>query len=38
MVLDFERTMREIDALELPEPVREKFLRGNALRVYRLGR
>lgn len=35
-VLDFGRTMAEIDALGLPEPVREKFLRTNALRVYKL--
>ena len=35
-VLDFERTIAEIDALDLPEGVREKFLRGNALRVYGL--
>jgi uncharacterized protein len=35
-VLDFGRTMAEIDALNLPEPVREKFLRSNALRVYKL--
>jgi predicted TIM-barrel fold metal-dependent hydrolase len=35
-VLDFGRTMAEIEALGLPEPVREKFLRTNALRIYKL--
>jgi predicted TIM-barrel fold metal-dependent hydrolase len=35
-VLDFARTMAEIDALELPEEPRRKFLRDNAVRVYKL--
>jgi predicted TIM-barrel fold metal-dependent hydrolase len=33
-VLDFGRTMAEIETLGLPEP--EKFLRTNALRIYKL--
>jgi hypothetical protein len=37
-VLDFERTRREIEALELrPEPKR-KFLRDNLIRLYKLDR
>lgn len=36
-VLDFARTMAEIEALDLPEAVLRKFLRGNAERVYGLG-
>lgn len=35
-VLDFARTMAEIEALELPEGPKRKFLRDNAIRVYRL--
>lgn len=35
-VLDFARTMAEIDALELPEEAKRKFLRDNAVRVYKL--
>jgi len=35
-VLDFERTMREIAALDLPAAVAEKFLRTNALKLYKL--
>jgi hypothetical protein len=35
-VLDFGRTMAEIDALGLPEAVREKFLRTNVQRIYKL--
>ncbi len=36
-VLDFERTLREIDALNLRPVALEKLLRGNAMRLYRLG-
>lgn len=35
-VLDFKRTLEEVDALNLKPAVLEKFLRGNALRVYGL--
>jgi predicted TIM-barrel fold metal-dependent hydrolase len=35
-VLDFARTMAEIEALELPEAPKRKFLRDNAVRVYKL--
>ena len=35
-VIDFERARAEIDALDLPKPVKRKFLRDNAIRVYRL--
>jgi uncharacterized protein len=35
-VLDFARTIREIEALDLPDHVRRKLLRGNAIRVYGL--
>jgi hypothetical protein len=35
-VLDFARTMAEIDALELPEGPKRKFLRDNAVRIYKL--
>ena len=35
-VLDFARTMREIDALGFSESVRRKFLRDNVLRIYGL--
>lgn len=35
-VLDFERTRTEIEALDLPEGAKRKFLRDNALRVYGL--
>ncbi|KAF0118152.1 MAG: Uncharacterized protein FD152_4743, partial [Xanthobacteraceae bacterium] len=35
-VLDFERTMAEIDALGFSEEVRAKFLRDNAVRLYKL--
>ncbi|MFN6954945.1 MAG: amidohydrolase family protein [Acetobacteraceae bacterium] len=35
-VLDFARTMAEIEALDLPEVPKRKFLRDNAIRVYRL--
>ena len=35
-VLGFERTRAEIEALELPEPAKRKFLRDNAIRVYNL--
>jgi len=35
-VLDFARTMAEIEALELPEVPKRKFLRDNAIRVYKL--
>ena len=35
-VLDFERTRREIDALPLRPASRRKFLRDNALRIYKL--
>lgn len=35
-VLDFARTRAEIDALELPEEAKRKFLRDNAVRVYKL--
>jgi len=35
-VLDFARTMAEIEALELPEVPKRKFLRDNAIRIYKL--
>jgi predicted TIM-barrel fold metal-dependent hydrolase len=35
-VLGFERTRAEIEALDLPEQSKRKFLRDNAIRVYRL--
>lgn len=35
-VLAFERTMKEIDELDLGDEVRQAFLRGNAMRVYDL--
>ena len=35
-VLDFARTMAEIDALDLPEVPKRKFLRENAIRIYKL--
>lgn len=35
-VLDFARTMAEIEALDLPEVPKRKFLRDNAIRVYKL--
>lgn len=35
-VLDFERTMDEIDGLSLSDTVRRKLLRDNVLRIYRL--
>ncbi len=35
-VLDFKRTMQEIDALGLKPEVMQKFLRGNARRIYNL--
>jgi predicted TIM-barrel fold metal-dependent hydrolase len=35
-VLDFARTMAEIDALDLPEVPKRKFLRDNAIRIYKL--
>ena len=35
-VLDFKRTMQEIDALGLKPEVMQKFLRGNAQRIYNL--
>jgi predicted TIM-barrel fold metal-dependent hydrolase len=35
-VLDFERTRNEIEALHLPELAKRKFLRDNAIRVYKL--
>jgi predicted TIM-barrel fold metal-dependent hydrolase len=35
-VLDFARTMAEIEALDLPDGPKRKFLRDNAIRVYRL--
>lgn len=35
-VLDWERTMREIDELGFSDEVRQKFLRDNAVRVYGL--
>lgn len=35
-VLDFERTMREIDALGFSDEVRAKFLRDNAIKLYKL--
>jgi predicted TIM-barrel fold metal-dependent hydrolase len=35
-VLDFARTMAEIDALSLPDGPKRKFLRDNAIRVYGL--
>jgi hypothetical protein len=36
-VLDFRRTVGEIDALGLKPAVRRKFMRDNALRIYGLG-
>lgn len=35
-VLDFERTMKEIDALGFSDEVRAKFLRDNAIKLYKL--
>ena len=35
-VLDFERTRNEIEAMELPEAAKRKFLRDNARRLYKL--
>lgn len=35
-VLDFERTMKEIDALGFSDEIRMKFLRTNALKLYKL--
>jgi len=35
-VLDFARTMAEIDELKLPDAIREKFLRTNVERIYKL--
>jgi len=35
-VLDFGRTMQQIDALELREGPKRKFLRDNAVRIYKL--
>lgn len=35
-VLDFERTRKEIEALELKEGPKRKLLRDNALRIYKL--
>lgn len=35
-VLDFARTMREIDALEIPDGPKRKFLRDNIARIYDL--
>jgi predicted TIM-barrel fold metal-dependent hydrolase len=35
-VLGFKRTMDEVDALGFSDAIREKFLRGNAMRVYGL--
>ncbi|MCW5750035.1 MAG: amidohydrolase [Alphaproteobacteria bacterium] len=35
-ILDFERTRSEIEALGIPDVARRKFLRENALRIYRL--
>jgi uncharacterized protein len=35
-VLDFERTMAEIDALGFSDEVRAKFLRDNAIKLYKL--
>ncbi|MCZ8313706.1 amidohydrolase family protein [Phreatobacter sp.] len=37
-VLDFERTMKEIDALGFSDEVRAKFLRDNAVKLYKLDR
>lgn len=37
-VLDFERTMKEIDALGFSDEVRAKFLRDNAIKLYKLDR
>jgi predicted TIM-barrel fold metal-dependent hydrolase len=37
-VLDFERTIREIDALGFSDEVRAKFLRDNAIKLYKLDR
>ena len=36
-VLDFERTRSEIEALGLREQAKQKLLRDNALRIYKLG-
>ena len=36
-VLDFERTRAEIEALGLKPESKRKFLRDNALRIYKLG-
>jgi predicted TIM-barrel fold metal-dependent hydrolase len=35
-VLDFSRTVDEIEALNFTEEIRDKFLRANALRIYGL--
>ena len=35
-VLDFEKTMRQIDELGLRPEAKRKFLRDNALRIYKL--
>jgi hypothetical protein len=35
-VIDFERAIREIDALELKETARKKLLFENAVRVFNL--
>ena len=35
-VLDFERTRGEIEALDLPELSKRRFLRDNAIRIYGL--
>lgn len=37
-VLDFERTMKEIDALGFSDEIRAKFLRDNAVKLYKLDR
>jgi predicted TIM-barrel fold metal-dependent hydrolase len=37
-VLDFSRTLAEIDGLGFSEPVKRKFLRDNAVRIYGLDR
>jgi hypothetical protein len=35
-VLGFERTRAEIEALDIPDAAKRKFLRDNAIRVYKL--
>jgi hypothetical protein len=35
-VLGFERTREEVEALNIPDAARRKFLRDNAIRVYKL--